>query len=187
MDSCMKKKNSKFIALLRGINVSGHNMIPMADLRLLCEKIGWADTQTYIQSGNVVFSAAGKALDMELQLEKAIERRFKLSIPVVVRAAADWPTIASGNPFRDACLSEPNAVLLALSKARPHPEAVHGLVERAVNGERVVQVGDTLWIHYCKGIAKSKLSPALFDRLVGSPVTARNWRTVLKLQEMCGS
>jgi uncharacterized protein (DUF1697 family) len=74
--------------------------------------------------------------------------------------------------------------MLALSKAPPKSEAVEGLRERAVGGERIVRVGDALWIHYGSGVAKSKLSPALFDRLVGSPVTARNWRTVLKLSEL---
>jgi uncharacterized protein (DUF1697 family) len=61
---------------------------------------------------------------------------------------------------------------------------VEKLQERAVNGERIVQVGDALWLHFQGGVAKSKLSPTLLDRLVGSPVTMRNWRTVLKLQDM---
>jgi uncharacterized protein (DUF1697 family) len=74
--------------------------------------------------------------------------------------------------------------MLALSKAAPHRDAVDGLHERAANGERITQVGDAIWIHYAGGVARSKLSPALLDRLVGSPVTGRNWRTVLKLDEL---
>jgi uncharacterized protein (DUF1697 family) len=74
--------------------------------------------------------------------------------------------------------------MLALSKLPPRPDAVPLLRERAVNGEHVAQVGEALWIHFSGGVARSKLSPALFDRLVGSPVTMRNWRTVLKLGEM---
>lgn len=74
--------------------------------------------------------------------------------------------------------------MLALSKAPPKRDMLDGLRERTARGERIVQVGDALWIHYGRGVAKSKLLPGLLDRLVGSPVTTRNWRTVLKLDEL---
>jgi len=182
----MKKPQGIFIALLRGINVSGHNKIPMAELRSECGGLGWGDVQTYIQSGNVVFAADAAAAALEAELERAIERRFGLSIPVIVRAATDWPAYVEGNPFPEASEKAPNAVMLALSKAPPKADAEKGLRERATYGEHVVRVGDALWIHFSNGVAKSKLSPALFDRLAGSPVTARNWRTVLKIGEMTG-
>lgn len=70
--------------------------------------------------------------------------------------------------------------------APPRDDAVDGLRERAVNGERVRRVGDVLWIHYPGGAGRSKLSPGLLDRFVGSPVTTRNWRTVRKLAELAG-
>lgn len=173
-----------FIALLRGINVSGRNQIPMADLRAACAELGWSDVQSYIQSGNLVFRAGGAPASLEEQLEHAIERRFGLSIPVLVRTAAEWPAYVQGNPYPDASRSEPNLVMLALSKTTPRQGAVEELRERAADGERVVQVGDALWIHYAGGAGRSKLSPALLDRLVGSAVTTRNWRTVLRLEEL---
>lgn len=173
-----------FIVLLRGINVSGRNKIPMRELCSLCTELGWQDVQSYIQSGNLVLKADATPAALETELESAIERRFSLSISIIVRKASVWPDYVQGNPYPDESKREPNLVMLALSKAPPKPDAVAKLQERAVNSERIVQVGDALWIHYAAGVAKSKLSPALFDRLVGSPVTARNWRTVLKLQEM---
>jgi uncharacterized protein (DUF1697 family) len=173
-----------FLALLRGINVSGRNIIPMNELRFLCGDLGWKDVQSYIQSGNLVFKAESTATKLESALERAIERRFDLSIPILVRAAAAWPDYVRDNPYPDASQSEPNLVMLALSKTAPKPDAVEKLQERAVCGERIAQVGDALWLHFAGGVAKSKLSPALLDRLVGSPVTMRNWRTVLKLHEM---
>jgi uncharacterized protein (DUF1697 family) len=175
-----------FIALLRGINVTGRNKIPMSELRSLCADLGWSDVQSYIQSGNVLFRAGSARTKLEAELEGAIERHFALSIPVIIRAAADWPAYVKGNPYPDASENEPHHVMLALAKAPPKPDAADKLQERAANGERVVQVGNALWVHYGGGVARSKLSPALFDRLVGSPVTARNWRTVLKLDEMAG-
>lgn len=173
-----------FVALLRGINVSGRNKIPMSELRSLCAELGWEDVQSYIQSGNLLFKAELTAAKLETELERAIERRFGFSIPILVRAAAVWPSYVRDNPYPDASQIEPNLVMLALSKVVPKPDAVEKLQERAVSGERIVRVGDALWFHYARGVAKSNLSPALIDRLVGSPVTARNWRTVLKLHEM---
>ncbi len=173
-----------FIALLRGINVGGHNKIPMPELRSICADLGWDDVQSYIQSGNLVFKAGTTPANLEDELERAIERRFGLSIPVIVRAGTDWSAYVKGNPYPQASQSEPNLVMLTFSKAPPKQDAVDGLRERALNNERIVQVGDALWIHYGGGVGKSKLSPALLDRLVGSPVTTRNLRTVLKLDEL---
>ncbi len=180
----MKKRPSRFIALLRGINVGGRNKVPMSDLRSLCTDIGWSEVETYIQSGNVVFSSAAAPGLLEAEIERSIERRLGLSISVIVRSVSQWPAYIEGNPFPDASSTEPNLVMLALSKLPPRVDAVTLLRDRAVSGERVIQVGDALWILFSGGVAKSKLSPGLFDRLVGSPVTTRNWRTVLKLGEM---
>lgn len=178
---------SKFVALLRGINVSGKNRVPMAELRQLCEDLGWSDVATYIQSGNVVFAGKSTAKTHEAELEQAIERGFGLSIPVLVRAAKDWPAYVGGNPFPQAAEAEPNRLMLCLSQRPPNDNAAEKLQERANDGERVKLVGDALWIHFAAGAGTSKLSPALIDRLVGSPVTARNFRTVVKLQDMLAS
>jgi uncharacterized protein (DUF1697 family) len=161
-----------FIALLRGINVGGYNKIPMPELRSLCADLDWENVQSYIQSGNLVFKAGATVASLEAELERAIDRWFGLSISVIVRAAADWPAYINGNPYPEASQKEPNLVMLALSKAPPKEDAVEGLREHALSGERIVQVSDGLWIHYAGGVGRSKLSPTLLDRLVGSPVTA---------------
>jgi uncharacterized protein (DUF1697 family) len=184
MSQIRSSKTERFIALLRGINVTDRNMIPMADLRALCTKNGMAGVETYIQSGNLIFSAAGKPELLEAEIERLIERRFKFSIPVIVRRASAWPAYIESNPFPDESKAEGNRVMLALSKRPPVSGAVDGLRARAANGERVEQTGDALWIYFPGGSGTSKLSPGLLDRLVGSPVTTRNWRTVLKLGEM---
>jgi uncharacterized protein (DUF1697 family) len=172
------------IALLRGINVGGRHKVPMADLRALCAELGWTDVRTYIQSGNLVFGAKGGAVALEAALEEAIGRRFGFPVPVIVRTADEWRSHVEGNPFPDTSRDDPGRVMLSLSKAPPAPDAAAGLLERARADERIERVGDALWIHYPRGIARSKLTPALLDRLVGSPVTARNWRTVLKIDEL---
>lgn len=173
-----------FIALLRGINVGGNKRVPMSDLRALCNELGWSNAQTYIQSGNLIFSASGKSAALETQLQNAIENYFGFLVPVIIRAATDWPAYVKNNPFLDICKKDPHLVMLCLSKAAPKSEALNELRERATSGERIEHIGDALWIYFAGGVARSKLSPALLDRLVGSSVTARNWLTVLKLQEL---
>lgn len=178
------------LALLRGINVGGRNVVPMAGLREVCEGLGWGEVRTYIQSGNVVFRAPGSrkgggGAGLESALERGLEERFGLSISVVVRPAAAWARYVEGNPFREASTREPNLVMLCLSKAPPRPDAAEVLRGRAADGERVEVVGDAVWIHVPTGAGRSKLaSPAVLDRAVGSAVTARNWRTVVAIGEM---
>lgn len=175
-----------FIALLRGINVGGHRKIEMAALRALASELGYSGVQSYIQSGNLVFTSAGPSAAIEASLEQAIATRFGFPVEVLVRAAADWPALLRGNPFPAACAAEPNLVMMALAKRPPRPDAVPALRERATQGERIEAAGEALWFHYAGGVARSKLSPTLIDRLVGSPVTARNWRSVQKLAELAG-
>lgn len=180
----MTANQRKFIALLRGINVGGHNKLPMAELRALCTELGWVDTRTYIQSGNLVFTAPGTAAGLETVLEHAIEDRFGLKLPLIVRSASVWPAYIEQNPFPDASEETPNRVMLALSKQPPATNAESRLRERASEGERIARTGDAFWVHYSDGAGRSKLTPGLLDRIAGSPVTTRNWRTVVKLGEM---
>jgi uncharacterized protein (DUF1697 family) len=178
------RSKETYIALLRGINVGGHNPVPMAELRPLCESLGWHDVRTYIQSGNVVLRSDADAARLEQELEAAIAGRFDLVIPVIVRAATWWSRALTRNPHTDAAHAEPNRVMLAVPKYAPREGAGAALQERAQHGERVVQVEDALWIHFPEGAGRSKITPALLDRLVGSPVTMRNWRTAVELRRM---
>jgi uncharacterized protein (DUF1697 family) len=175
----------RMVALLRAVNVGGRKL-PMAELRALCGELGWQDVATYIQSGNVVFAADGKAEAIETALEAAIAKRFGLAVPVIVRTAAQWAHYPPGNPFPKAAKDEPNRLMLLLSKQAPAAGAAEAIEARAAAGERVRRAGDALWIHFPEGAGTSKLTPSLIDRAVGSPATSRNFNTVLKLQEMLG-
>ncbi|HEX5756917.1 MAG TPA: DUF1697 domain-containing protein [Arenimonas sp.] len=181
-DSTMKYP--KHIALLRGINVGGNNKIPMSGLCAMAESLGWRDVRHYIQSGNLVFAATGTRTELESALEAGIRAHFGLTIPVLVRSASDWRALAAANPMAELSAADPARVMLCLSKQPPANDAGTALKARAINGERVTLQGGALWIHYPNGAGTSKLSPSLMDRLTGSPVTARNWRTVEALLAM---
>jgi uncharacterized protein (DUF1697 family) len=171
------------LALLRAVNVGGRK-VPMAQLRALCGRLGWKGVATYIQSGNLLFEAAGTDAAMETALERAISAEFGLDVPVVVRSAAAWAKLAASNPFAHAAREAPNRLQLLVSKRPPAADAAERLMARAAAGEQVAAVPGGLWLLYPEGIARSKLTPALIDKACGSPATGRNYRTVLKLQEM---
>jgi uncharacterized protein (DUF1697 family) len=178
---------TRILLLLRGVNVGGHRKVPMEALRQTCRDIGFGDVESYIQSGNLVLSAPGGAEAAATMLETAIEQRFGFAVDVVARTARQWAANAAGSPFPEAAEKQPNLLHLALSKQKPKPGALAALRERAQAGELIEASGDARWVLFPNGVARSKLSPAVFDKAVGSPVTARNWRTVLKLHEMAGA
>jgi uncharacterized protein (DUF1697 family) len=173
-----------FIALLRAINLGSHNKVPMPALRMMCQELGWLDVRTYIQSGNVVFRAACTAATAEADLEEALASGMGIRTPVLVRDATQWQRFVAANPFTQAAERTPNLVMLGLARRKMKTDAAELLQARAADGEEIVQDGEALWIHYAGGSGRSKLSPALLERAAGSPVTTRNWRTVLELGRM---
>jgi uncharacterized protein (DUF1697 family) len=172
------------VALLRGINVGGRNRVRMAELRALCVDLGWGGVRSYIQSGNLAMEAREPTPGVEAGLEEAITARFGITVPVIARGADAWHGYTEANPFPRAAATTPNLVMLALSKRPPADNALAGLRGRADAGERIERVGDAIWIDYGEGAARSRVAPAQLDRWVGSPVTTRNWRTVLAIREM---
>jgi len=174
---------ARFVALLRAVNVGGR-ALSMTELRALAERLGLSDVATYIQSGNLLFSASGAHEALEARLEEAIAARFGMAVPVIVRSAGQWSRLAGSNPFPEAAEAEPGRLLLVVSKRPPAEGAEAALRARAAAGEQVRGAGDALWIHYPQGAGRTKLTPASIDRAIGSPATQRNWRTVLKLKEL---
>lgn len=171
------------IALLRAVNVGGRK-VPMCDLRELCAGLRWQGVATYIQSGNVVFTADGVPEGLETALETAIRERFGFESPTIVRNADAWCRYAPTNPFPDAARDTPKHLLMLLSKRPPAEGAAAAIQAKAAAGEQVREAGDAIWIHFPDGSGMSKITPALIDKAIGSPATSRNYRTVVKLEEM---
>src|SRR6516164_5054482 len=108
---------ARYVALLRGVNVGGHNRLPMPALKRVCEDLGYADVVTYIQSGNVVLRTPTRsAVAVERALAAAIERELALTVTVLARTANDLATIVRGNPFPKA---EPNRLHVVFLDAKP--------------------------------------------------------------------
>jgi uncharacterized protein (DUF1697 family) len=102
----------------------------------------------------------------------------------MVRAASEWRTLLAANPFPKEAEVEPNRVFVGVPKRPPAAGAADRIAAKATAGERVKEAAGALWFHYPQGVGASRLTPALIDRAAGCAVTARNWRTAVKLGEM---
>ncbi|MFN2260263.1 MAG: DUF1697 domain-containing protein [Parasphingopyxis sp.] len=174
---------SELVVLMRAVNVGGRTL-PMAELRALCEKLGFGNPQTYIQSGNLLIDSDESPGETGNRLGAAIEKRFGFEVPLIIREARSWRRFIEANPFAgdDAVVEKMLHMLLA---DRPPPEgAVAALEPYTAAGERIRTAGDALWIDYADGVGRSKLTPSRIDKAWGAKATARNLRTVRKLQDM---
>ncbi len=173
---------SDFVALFRGINVGGKHILPMQDLRDILQTVGCEDVQTYIQSGNAVFSASATADSLSRDISAAIERQFDFAPQVLLLTAKQFKAIAASNPFPQG-ESTPKALHVAFlteTPAEPDLEALRGL---QADSEQFVLHDDAFFLLAPDGIGRSKLA-AKVDRFLGVPTTGRNWCTVSKVLEM---
>ena len=174
---------TRYVALLRGVNVGGRNTVAMADLRALVESLGHTDVVTYINSGNVVFTSGTPELD-QLQLAAAIEsglaQRLELEVAVIVRSSDEITEAVQANPFPDADPSRLVLMFLAQAPARAAVDDVSS-IESGRDQSRVI--GTTLFLHCPDGLGRSKLWASVGDR-IGVVGTARNLRTVRRLLEI---
>ena len=184
------------VALLRGINLGGKNKVAMADLRALVGELGHADVVTYIQSGNVLFSAPADAdcTEMARAITGAISATLGVTSPVVVVTREELGQIHAANPFPDE--PDPRRVHAVVLSEPPGDELTAKLdaaaAKAAAKGaeDAAVVVGRTLYLHTPAGYGRSDLAAAAL-RIVSSPKagvtgTARNWATMTKLLELCG-
>jgi len=175
---------SLHVALLRGINVTGKNLIRMEALREMCIDLKLSEVRTYIQSGNIIFASTQPRSALEAKIERGISSTFSLSIPAIIRSAHEWIRSLEACPFPAEAASDPSHLYLLTSKAAFPAEIANALQIKGREGEMAKLVEDSLWIYYPSGLARSKITPSLIDRLAGSPSTARNWKTASAILEM---
>lgn len=171
-----------WIALLRGINVGGHNRVPMAELRICFEQNGCGSVSSYIQSGNVLFTheSADRAA-LARRLEDAVAEAFGVASPVVLRTVAELVRVAGSHPF-GADASQSHVAFLDREPDDPGAlaplEAAPDLFELS---------GADVYLRYPNGVRGSRLTGAVLERRLGVKATVRNWRTVTKLAELADS
>lgn len=175
------------MALLRGINVGGKNVLPMKDLARLFEEAGCADIRTYIQSGNVLFSASqAKAGRLPGLIANGIADRFGYRTPVLLRTVQELGETIRNNPFLQAGAPENWLHVLFLASQPDAGRAAALDPERSPPDAYAVR-GREIYLQCPNGVGVTKLTNAWFDSRLATISTGRNWRTLLKLFELARS
>jgi uncharacterized protein (DUF1697 family) len=181
-----------YAALLRGINVGGRNKVAMADLRQVAIDLGHGRVATYIQSGNMVFTAdAADTGALAAALEKEISSQLGVSAAVVVVSREDVEQVIAGNPFP---ASDNPRLLHAVFRRDEMSPAGQAAVDQAARAAREAGsrdeaqvVGRTLYLYTPDGLGRSDMAARLGRSPAQADGTARNWNTVLKLKDMLDS
>ena len=174
------------IALLRGINVGGHNKLPMRDLVQLLESLGLVNVKTYIQSGNVVFQSERTDLPaLSNEIGTAVQDSHGFTPRVLLLRLADLETAVSQNPFPEAQDNHKTLHFYFLETSPTNPDVAR-LEAAKTDTERFAIIDKMLYLHAPDGIGRSKLA-AKVEAALGVATTARNWRTVRKILEIAGN
>jgi uncharacterized protein (DUF1697 family) len=175
-----------YITLLRSVNVSGHHLIKMADLKALYESLGCSGVRTFIQSGNVVFHSGMKNTELvEERLEQAIESTFGFHATVVARTPAQLSRIIDDNPFVDRKGTDSKRLLVAFLKSRSARERVQAFTAAAAKSDdECVPAPAAVYLHCPNGYGRSMLTSTFIEKHLGVEVTVRNWNTTTTLLEL---
>jgi uncharacterized protein (DUF1697 family) len=172
-----------YIALLRGINVSGHKKIKMPELKVMFEELGFTNVRTYIQSGNVVFESE-TAEDLESKISAKIQALFGFEVSVICRTSEEMEDVIKRNPFAEMVGFEPEKLYVTFLQEAPAEEKLATLQALSFEPEMYTVSGREVFVYCFNGYGNTKLDNALFEKKLKVKASTRNWRTVNKLIEM---
>ena len=170
------------VALLRGINVGGKNILPMQDLRNTLGELGCKDVKTYIQSGNAVLRSNADRKLLARKIKSAIDQQFSFAPSVHVLALAEFQSILSSNPF-PAAVDSPKSIHIWFFSDVPEDPDLAALETLASRTERFKLSTQAFYLLAPDGIGRSKLA-AKVDKCLGVETTARNWRTLTRIADL---
>jgi uncharacterized protein (DUF1697 family) len=177
-----------YIALLRGINVGGNNIIKMTDLKQMFQTLGIEQVQTYIQSGNVLFISDGHEEALRIQIETAIKNTFGFSVPVILRTLQELESIIHNYPFTEKEItdaessSEGEVLYVSMFSQMPSQKDIERFAKCEGGDDKYVIAGRDIYFLFSKSIRNSKLA-GVFQK-TDVPSTARNKKTIAKLVEL---
>jgi uncharacterized protein (DUF1697 family) len=183
----------RYAVLLRGINVGGRTLVPMADLRALLSGLGFTDVRTLLQSGNAVLTSPDvhsadptdptEATGVAQRIEQAVEQKFDRPIRCLVRTADELRSVIENNPLSEVATNGSRMMALFLSE-NPDPAllAQHDPVALAPTE---IAVGDRVIYQWCPdGVSNAPLVGPFVEKKLKIAVTGRNWNTVSKLIDL---
>ncbi|MEX1137606.1 MAG: DUF1697 domain-containing protein [Balneolales bacterium] len=169
-----------YVALFRGINVGGNNILPMKELRGLLENLGLQNISTYIQSGNVVFQTKEDDVSkISEMISGKIEEKFNFRPWVLLLKQSELEDAITSNPFPEA-EADPSRLHLNFLASEPENPDMKKLDDIKKESENFKLTNSIFYLNAPEGIGRSKLA-ASAEKLLGVPLTSRNWRTVQKI------
>ena len=173
------------LALLRGINVSGHNMMKMEALKSMLESVGFQNVQTYIQSGNVfVDSDEENAASVGFKIKQEIFAAFGHEVPVVVVNQNDLKNCFKNNPYLKEKEVDTKKLYVAFLSNTLKSESINDLKISQFKPDEASIDGNKIFIKYAVGAGKTRLDQKYIEKKLNLTATIRNWNTVTQLLKM---
>lgn len=169
---------TRYIVLLRGINVSGKNKLPMQGLRELLSHLGYQNVQTYIQSGNIILDSKEAKEEVVKKIHNEIDDRFGYDVPVIIRTAKEWEKIIEKNPYS---LNQGKSIYFTFLDRVP---VISEIVINAYESDEFTLIGDVVYLSCLGGYGNSKLTNNVFEKKLQVRASSRNYRTTMKLLEL---
>lgn len=173
-----------YIALLRGINVSGQKMIKMTDLTVLLSELDFQNIRTYIQSGNLVFEyPETDQKELARLIESKILHQYKFDVPVVIRHKSDLLKIQECNPFlkRNENIDKLHVTFI---DDEPSTDLIEKAKQTDSGSDEFEVIGREVFVFCPDGYGNTKLNNTFFEKKFKTKATTRNWKTVVKLGEI---
>lgn len=173
-----KREMKKYIVLLRGINVSGKNKLPMAELRELLNKLKFTNVQTYIQSGNIILDSDEPKSVVFQKIKDGIATKFGYDVPVIARTVQEWEKAIANNPYP----TENHKIVSFTFLSEVSTETT---IEVNITNDGVYTIKNDMVYMYCPdGFGRTKLTNNLFEKKLKVTATSSNYRTTMKLLEL---
>ncbi|HEY1788413.1 MAG TPA: DUF1697 domain-containing protein [Verrucomicrobiae bacterium] len=173
-----------YVAILRGINVSGHKIIKMERLRTAFEALGFDCVSTYVQSGNVIFQSDEPPTGLAGKIEKKVLNDFGFEVPVLTKSANELKDIVKRNPFVKDPSIDPTKLHVTFLSDDPPRKALELLQPLAAGAERVRLVRRSVYLYCPNGYGNTKLTNTAIEKKLSCRATTRNWNTTNKLLEL---
>lgn len=172
---------ARYIVLLRGINVSGKNKLPMQDLRAMLSNLGYEHVQTYIQSGNVILDSEKEPATVAQEIKETIKSVFKYDVPVIVKTIEGVKRIIERNPYP--LYNDKAIAVIFFNRATTKKDIQINKAEE----DQFTILEDVAYIYCPNGFGRSKLTITVFEKQLGVVATSRNWKTTNKLVELANT
>jgi uncharacterized protein (DUF1697 family) len=174
-----------YVAMLRGINVTGHNSIKMEQLRGLCNRLGFQRVETYVQSGNIVFQAKTEnpAL-LSKRIGKSILDSFGFETPVIVRTLKEMENVVASNPFLKEKDIDSSKLHVTFLREVAQKTSLKTLEKLATSQDRFYPASREIYLYCPEGYGRTKLSNNAIEKALSVTATTRNWRTTNTLLDM---